>query len=127
MQQHRQHVYLEESTNDAFQLETGYAWTQRDRLVRELVAGKFVIALDGARNKRGEIEIVEQVSARANVPLRVSGPCFYEQVQYAKEDVGEPQCEIGMVDKDSIRQEAVRLGLLLKSHRPLKNQSMLRC
>ena len=109
IEQHRKHVYLEEATHDALQLHADRAQSKRNRLVSELVPAKFVVALDGTRNKRRKIQRVEKVSAKTNVPPPGIISCLDQQVQHAKENVGKTQREIRTAQKGAIRQESVLL------------------
>jgi len=60
--------------------------------------GELVIALDRAGNQRREIESVEQISAAPDMPLFGSISCFDQQVQHAKENVGETQRKEGKLE-----------------------------
>src|ERR1039458_3477032 len=50
MEQHCQHINLEEAANDPLQLQADRARSEGDRIGRKLVPGELVIALDRPRN-----------------------------------------------------------------------------
>ena len=107
VQQQRQHVYLEEAANDALQLQAYRSRSQHNGLAGKLVAGKVVVALNGAGNERCEVQRVKQVSAKAYVLFLVSISCFDEQMQHAEKNVGKSQREVRGVQEDALRQERV--------------------
>src|SRR5215472_4561656 len=109
VEQHGQHIDLEETANHALQLQAHHARPQRSRFLGKLVAGELVVPLDWAGNKGGKVERVENVGANAHVLLPGVVSRFDQQVKNAKEDVREPQSEVRRVEEDGIGQEGVLL------------------
>ena len=66
---------------DALQLQADDARPQRQWLGGKLVRGEFVVALNGAGDKRREVQRVEQIGAESDVPLFAAISRLNEQMQ----------------------------------------------
>ena len=80
-----------------------------NRVGRELVAGKLVVALDGAGDKGSEVEHVKQVGAEADVAPLIAFPGFDDQMKDAEKDVGKPKRKVRIMEEEARGKEGVFL------------------
>src|ERR1700722_10635384 len=109
VQQHRQDIDLEESANEPPHLPTDDGQSQFDRPGGELVTEEILISLDGTGNNRGEVQHVQQIGSETNMTSLVRRAGVDDQLQHAKEDVGEPDRQVRELQKNSVREHSIFL------------------
>ena len=83
-------------------------WSEPEYVI-ELIAGKFIVALDGAGDKGSEVEHIKQVGAEADVAPLIAFPGLDDQMKDAEKDVGKPKRKVRIMEEEARGKEGVFL------------------